>query len=230
MGLAALDGRIYLAGGYTDLLLNQPIGEAWVYVPEADRWQPIAKMPAKRAEHQLIALDQKLYAVGGEGGMADQLFVYDPQRDEWTTVAGPQARRNHLAAVAHENKLYVMGGRHYGRGDLTTTEVYDPVSNQWSTLAHMPAPRAGGNGAVLNNLFHVVGGESRRRGRACTNPQHEAYNPATNEWVVLPDMPVAKHGVAAVAYQDSLYVMGGATKPNLWTVATFTSSVHVYKN
>lgn len=230
MGLASLDGKVYMAGGYTTLALDQPTDQAWVYSPEENRWQPIAPMPAKRAEHELVALGQRLYAVGGEGWMSERLFVYDPQQNEWTATAGPAATRNHLAAVAYRGKLYALGGRQYGRGELASAEVYDPTKERWTTLASMPAPRGGSSGGMLNGRLHVMGGESFRRSGSCTNPQHEAYDPAVDEWVVLPDMPVAKHGVAAVAYNDELHVFGGATRPNLWTVVTFTRSVQVYKN
>ena len=62
-GVAALDGRIYVAGGYTDA--GAATAALWAYDPAADAWEARAEMPTARGALGLAALDGRLYAVGG---------------------------------------------------------------------------------------------------------------------------------------------------------------------
>ena len=63
--MAALGGRLYLAGGYDDFGFDLDRKDAWASTPATNRWRRIADMPAPRAAHKLVALGGKLYAVGG---------------------------------------------------------------------------------------------------------------------------------------------------------------------
>src|SRR5262245_47459558 len=63
-GVAALDGRVYLAGGYS-LADATASAAVWAYDPASDTWQRRADLPTPRGALGLAALDGKLYAVGG---------------------------------------------------------------------------------------------------------------------------------------------------------------------
>jgi N-acetylneuraminic acid mutarotase len=42
---------------------------------------------------------------------------------------------------------------------------------------------------------------------------NEKYNPKTNTWTSDIPMPTARHGLAAVAIDDKIYVIGGGPEP-----------------
>ena len=42
-------------------------------------------------------------------------------------------------------------------------------------------------------------------------PQVEVYDPASNVWDALPDLPTPRHGMGAAVIGDQIYVPGGAT-------------------
>jgi Kelch motif protein len=52
--------RIYVSGGYTDLLFSKTTSRAWAYDPRARIWDRIADLPAPRAAHGMAAIDGKL--------------------------------------------------------------------------------------------------------------------------------------------------------------------------
>jgi hypothetical protein len=89
--------------------------------------------------------------------------------------------------------IYAIGGRLIALPEVMgSVEAYDPDANQWTVLAPMPTPRAGPNGAALNGIIYTYGGEEP----GSTNNQHEAFDPASGTWELLPLMPQAKHGSA----------------------------------
>jgi hypothetical protein len=138
MPAVALDGRIYVPGGFG----GETTLEA--YDPAANTWQVLADMPARR--HHLMAAGHngRLYVFGGAQGPGwgptSTTWAYDPEIDTWTDLAPMPEARLAGAAVALGNHLYVVGGT----GGTQSLLRYDPASDAWSTLA---APRFGCLGA-----------------------------------------------------------------------------------
>jgi hypothetical protein len=70
----------------------------------------------------------------------------------------------------------------------------------------MLSGRSGMNGVMARGCFHVWGGEAPTG----MTPLHEYYNPGTNRWSTLPNMPIAIHGVVGSAFvNDLIWVTGG---------------------
>jgi hypothetical protein len=64
------------------------------------------------------------------------------------------------------------------------------------------------NGVVARGCFHVWGGE----GPAGMFADHDYYDPRTDEWIRLRDMPIPVHGVYGSAFVDGLiWIAGGGT-------------------
>ena len=77
-----------------------------------------------------------------------------------------------------------------------------------STIAPMLRARSGMNGVMARGCFHVWGGE----GPGGMFPDHDYYDPRTNQWIRLRDMPLPVHGVYGSAYLDGLiWAPGGGT-------------------
>ena len=69
----------------------------------------------------------------------------------------------------------------------------------------MNVPRNHTSGAVINGKFYVAGGRPGAEAASAL----EVYDPATNIWTVLPDMPTGCSGIGAAAVNGELYVIGG---------------------
>src|SRR5262249_43029448 len=65
--------------------------------------------------------------------------------------------------------------------------------------------------AVLGGKVHAVGGVGRH-GR--NTPAHEVYDPATNRWTALADVPTARDHLAVAAMDGRLYAVGGRIDGN----------------
>jgi N-acetylneuraminic acid mutarotase len=61
---------------------------------------------------------------------------------------------------------------------------------------------------VVDGRIHTFGGE--RRDGVFAN--HEVYDPSHDAWSVAAPMPTARHGLAAVAVGDRIFVIGGGPK------------------
>ena len=210
---ATLDGVLYVAGG------NDGTGPSTQLARlDGDRWRTLAPLPQGRSAGGLVALDGRLYLVGGvvEGGLAADTQVYDPPADRWSSAPGLPTPREHLGAAASGGRVYVVGGRTGGIGNnLAAAEVFDPGSGRWTSVAELPTPR-GGLAATATAAGQVVavGGEA-----AATFPEAEAFDPASGRWRSLPPLPTLRHGLGVVAVGDVVYVLAGGPQPGLHTSA-----------
>ena len=219
-----INGKIYMFGG----ILPPGEGESntlAIYNPVTDAWSlgsPLMKegVPYGLGSVASGVIGGKLYIAGGihDGNLAGNptdTFVYNPVADIWTELAPMPSGRNHAAGVGYSGKFYVFSGRQ-GENDpneLTFDDsyVYDPSSNTWGMLAPIPTPRGGMGTAValLDELF-VIGGEGGGPSSG-TYPNVEAYNPVTNTWRALPDLPTPRHGIYPVLVGDDIHVVAGGT-------------------
>jgi len=207
---AALDGAVYVAGGYGG---DRRPSRQLVRL-EGDRWRPLAPLPEGRAAGGLVATGDRLYLVGGvaPGGLAGDTLVYDPAADRWSTGPGLPTRREHLGAAAAGGRVVVVGGRVSGLGsNLAVAEAYDPAGGGWAALPPMPTARGGlAATATADGLVVAVGGEA-----AAAFPQAEALDPATGRWRSLPPLPTPRHGLGVVAVGRVVYVLAGGPRPGL---------------
>jgi hypothetical protein len=73
----------------------------------------------------------------------------------------------------------------------------------------MLRPRSGINATLADGCLHAWGGESA----AGMFADHDYYDPRTDSWVKLPDMPLPVHGVTGSAYIEGLiHAPGGGTE------------------
>ncbi|MGE0474533.1 MAG: Kelch repeat-containing protein, partial [Nitrospirales bacterium] len=89
-------------------------------------------------------------------------------------------------------------------------EVYDPETDSWEPRAMLPTPRSGIGVVALNGRIHVLGGEEWAHNRAGVFRQHEAYDPKTNRWHLLPNMRFPRHGLAVGVVNEKIYAVSGA--------------------
>ena len=229
-GMASLDGRLYVSGGYRDLPFGADTAraEVWAYDVATDSWAEIADLPAPRAAHAMVALEGRLYVVGGVGPEPATVFAYDPKFERWAALPTPlPTLREHLTAVALDDRVYVIGGRWSGQGNLATVEILDPAAGTWSAGAGMPTRRGGLTAAALDGRIHVTGGEDLNTGD--TYPAHEVYDPATDQWATEAPMPTARHGLASGVIDGRWYVVGGGEQAGAMTFLSLSDVVEVFQ-
>ena len=234
---AEYNGKIYIFGGCQRPLSGpgmggwQPVDNSWEYDPRTDAWRALAPMPIRRCSAVAEQVGGKMYVIGGATIMENSgeaaLFgdrparilgtnqMYDPATNTWTNRSPMSTARNHAFSGVVNGKIYVIGGR-LGAAHVTASsntdvvEEYDPARDLWGAVrSRMPTPRSGGGWATYNGRIYVAGGEGQHERANYSFRALEAYEPATNRWIVLPSMPTARHGAAGAVIGNKFHLVSG---------------------
>ncbi len=219
VAVAALEGKIYVVGGFEKPRLGNVLNFAItpaveVYDPETDRWASKAPLPIGLHHVGIGVTGGRLYVVGGysKSGLSvwnpmATVYAYDPATDSWVERASMPTARGALSVTEHEGKLYAIGG--YDRkANSSAVEVYDPARDSWTTVAPLPTPRDHLATATVAGKIYAIGG--RVDGDYSRNlATVEWYDPAIDRWMRDVDLPTARSGITAAVLEGKLYVMGG---------------------
>jgi len=212
--VAALDGYLYVYGGYTDSSFGPVTGALQRFDPRKGRWRQLPPSPSPRAAAALAARDGKLYAVGGTfAGALTTLEVYDVEQRRWLPAPPMATPREHLAAVATGAGVYVLGGRDNGT-ELATAERFDPATRRWSRLPDLGTPRSGFVAVAVAGRPLVFGGEELDSGGS-TIEEVEIFAPGQRRWRSLPSMLTPRHGLGGVVQGRRVYAVEGGPSPGL---------------
>jgi hypothetical protein len=167
-----------------------------------DSWAAKAPMSQARAGLGVVAVNGKIYAIGGTiasglyppdvsgGGFVGVNEEYDPATDTWTTKASMPTPRDYFAIAAYQNKIYCIGGAigftvdqwglFHSYVASGVNEVYDTVTNTWETKTPMPV-------VGMNIQAHVINGKIYVMGVAFTY----VYDPENDSWTNKTRMPAS---------------------------------------
>jgi Kelch motif len=170
-GGGVIDGRVYVAGGYST---NQfELNSAEVYDPVKGTWDPIASMGIHMAASDSAVIDGKLFVTEGctwPFFSSPRGRVYNPKSSKWESMAaGMREGWTGLAAV-YDKWLFVISEYEGMR-----LKVYDMESDMWDPVAGPPLPEKvkkpfsvscleqQGQIVVVGRGLHVVIGHVERR-------------------------------------------------------------------
>jgi N-acetylneuraminic acid mutarotase len=246
-------GKIYAFGGF---VLPQsgpaawvPIDNAWEYDPATDNWKALAPLPTKRGSPVAVTVGDKMYVIGGSTPGPKETSVplpgthwalgsveeYDPAANTWRQRSLMPTSRNHAIAGVVNGKIYVIGGRVGAAGisaasNTNVVEQYDPATDSWGTVrARMPTARSAMASGVHGGRIYVTGGEFQDSQMMATFRSLEAYDPATNNWTILPNMPVGRHGLAGAVVGNRLHMVSGDVQSAGTGVHVHTESHDAYE-
>ena len=159
-------------------------------------------------------VDGQLYLIGGEAGnpspgesvFQDRVYVLDDQAGQWLPRASMPTARSGGGAGVIDGKIYVAGGRPPRGHDLA---VYDPREDQWTVLPDLPTQRNHLAVAAIEGRLYVAGGRFGGGVGSEMTDVLEIFDPRTNEWTTGAALPAPRAGVASVAANGCLYVIGG---------------------
>jgi RNA polymerase sigma factor (sigma-70 family) len=212
---SAVNGKIYAIGGSGN---NGQISTVEEYDPVKDEWIKKTDMPAARCNESTCAVNGKIYAFGGwRNGGAIELSTteeYDPEKDEWIEKANMPTERQFFSANAVNGMIYAIGGWRGGQA-ISTVEEYDPVKDRWTKKADMPTTRYGHSAEVVNGKVYVIGGcpigmvGNQWFGNGGVLSLVEEYDPISNRWTKMADMPTGRMWQSSSVVNGKIYVIGG---------------------
>ena len=216
---AAVDGKIYVVGGFSKPSFKNALDYAIsraveVYDPESNTWTTTAPLPEGRHHTGIAVLNGALYVIGGftkslfsVWKAVSTVYQYSPDTATWRELPKMPTARGALGVTVYQDRLYAIGG-YDGERNTAVVEVFEPQSNTWSSAASMPTPRDHLAVATVGSQIYAIGG------RPNLNYRHnmgivEEYDPETDQWRSRAKLPTARSGMAAGVIDGRIYVLGG---------------------
>ena len=220
-GTCVVDGKVFVIGGEIEVFGERSVAIVEVYDPKTDTWERRIDMPTARAGVVTLVVDGKIYAIGGaelKKFQAGQSFkrlpvveMYDPITDTWTQKADMPALRGGDACVV-DGKIYLIGGYSEKQARSEIVDVYDPTTDTWARAKSMNHARSGAAISVVNGKIYVMGGTGWPQIPNHPGPflsSAEVFDPETDRWTEIIEMPTAKTGHTASVINGKIYVIGG---------------------
>jgi N-acetylneuraminic acid mutarotase len=202
----ALDGRIYLAGGVDIHGKSLDLFES--FDPRTGSWTDLPKLPEARDHMGLTVANGQIYLSGGGlfavPDVRSGFWRYDPKSAHWAALPPMPAARWQHASVTIGQTIYVVGGVVRDR-NARELWAYDISGGFWRTdLAPLPTEREHLTAVAADGQLIAIGGRLGHQIGAV-----EAYDPATDTWRSLPDLPTPRGGSATGLIGDVIHVAGG---------------------
>lgn len=211
-------------------------------VEPAERGPQQEERPLPRAYHAAAVVDGKIYVMGGAGAdnkPVGSVQVYDPATRTWAARANMPTPRALFGAGTVRGTIYTVGGTTRGLDKLAVVEAYDTATNTWARRADMPTPRNALSTAVVDGKVYAIGGWGLDRPEAgweSLDPKAlakdfstvEAYDPETDTWATLADMPTPRSHMTVSAFGGKIYAIGGGVPPRTARSGEYHSLIEVY--
>lgn len=193
------------------------------YDPGARQWQPISAAPGEERCGAAVAWSgEELLVFGGHAGQGppapgdrhDDGVAFDPDTGQWRAIpAAPISARSGALGAWVGDELVVYGGHSSDDGFTYTNDgaAYDPDDDAWRELPDSPLPPlVGVHGVAADGRLLVFGGQEPGSADAEPSTATAAYDPGSNTWRELADMPGPQVAAQAQWTGEVVYVLGGA--------------------
>lgn len=208
-GSAILDNYLFIVGGYR--ITSQEISAAHSYNPSTNEWLQVASMNQKRSNFKLVAVNSKLYAIGGQ--VVSNVECYNPEQDAWNFVAPLPNPLAEFSACECKGKIYVIGG--YTTKDRNMNILqYCPSSDIWTLFETCDVHIRKQQMVSVEETIYIVGGCLHELGPNRRSSQSEdmltvqSYNTVTRQWLYLKEN-TSKSGLnlTCALHNDGIYIM-----------------------
>lgn len=211
----ALDGRIYVLGGFDGALGIQD--DVRVFDTATGTWSQGAPLPQAVHHANAAVVGDTIYVVGAlqsfQFTAAGVVWAWTPAVDDgWRELAPMPAGAERGSSVVGviDGVIYLAGGL---RGGAAVADVssYDPAGGTWADLPDLPAARDHACGGVIDGALYVAGGR-----------QADIESTAATTWSLAPGgggggggwtdraaMPTGRGGTACGVIDGRLIVVGG---------------------
>jgi hypothetical protein len=196
---AALNQKVYLAGGCVLADCAFPSAAAEVFDPALNEWSALPPLPEKVWAATGAALDGQFFVFGGvvgaiaDGQVSRRVYSFDPRRGEWSRKRDMPRGLSHAGGAVLRGRFLLTGGcAHMAPGwcDEITSAVkqYRPRSDAWSPAPPMPGPLYGHGAIDDGDRIIVTGGRVSQTAERTADPFTSSYALArgATTWIEAP--------------------------------------------
>ena len=151
-------------------------------------------MSHARVGFGLVALDDKIYALGGSNDMSDPMTSveeYNIYTNKWRQLPDVNLKRAWSACAVCNKRIYLIGGGIMGRV-YESVECFDPRSETWVSIAPMKERRFDARAIGFGDDIYVFGGLRRlecpsalQTGSGMKFCATEVYSTEQKHWSVI---------------------------------------------
>ena len=213
--------KLFAFGGYRSLIHPYAVNtDAAIYDPASNAWTSLGTVPIPPT-HAGAAQDPDLgilYFVGGlqgayPGVTTTQVWSYNIDANAWTPMPALPVPLAAGSAAFVNGQLHYFGGigAHDRNTNVAVHYVLYPGDTTWRTAAALPTPRDHLTAVPFNGRIYAFGGEIGHDARHLQQTLAHVYDPATDTWSRLPDMPRSKSHTEASAFvlNGRIMIAGG---------------------
>jgi hypothetical protein len=128
----------------------------------------------------------------------------------WTALTPATLQRTEVAAARIGDQAYVIGGFVAPSRTSAAVERYDLRRDRWARVRGLPLGLNHASAAAYRGKLYVVGGYRAANTVAQESAALLRYDPGTDRWKRLRDMPTARGAMAVGVVGGRLYAAGGA--------------------
>ena len=186
-------------------------GKVDKYDPIHETWHQMAGTNMSRTGAGLVAVDDRLYVLGGEyaDNASNSMESYDPQSNSWEIIPAKMAfHRTFLGAAVLHGRVYAVGG------GTNAVECFDPTTQVWSMVKPMRKVRTGPGVVAHEGFIYCVGGACSDKKIASRTV--ERYDPETDQWVWISSMFRKRKNHAIAVMNRYIYAIGGIGEDGKW--------------
>ncbi len=172
------NGKVLVAGGFSNGDGSRPLASAELYDPSSGSWSATGKMHQARAGHTATLLsDGTVLVAGGGSSPSDTLRsaeLYDPQTGLWSaTGAMIEARASHTATRLADGDVLVAGG---GAGASSSGIWRPPSCITQASAPGQPRARWAMRGRCIRRRCWLMARCSRSAARVLATPHWHRPN------------------------------------------------------
>lgn len=207
--VVALDGKIYVIGGFDDSLAV--VDTLQIFDALTCEWSLGPKLP--RAVHHANGAVHggRIYVLGAMETInftaVGHVWSWAPGDTGWEVHASMPAGQQRGAAIVGTigDRIYLAGGLR--GGSVAQVSAYEPATDTWdTTLPPLPITRDHGCGGAIGSTLYATGGRSTNIG--ALQGEVYAFTPG-GAWETKSAMLTPRGGTACGVAGDRIIVVGG---------------------
>ena len=204
--IATLRGKLLVVGG-EDKSTGKKTNTILTFDEHSQRWiQSHPAMPTALTSLAVIGYQDHLIVAGGRNSVHNTIpdvNILDTTSNKWKT-AQPLPSTDRYYTVLIEDSLYLVG-----QGTETVIRAHVPTlipgakSGVWETLPN--APYYWLSPVAIGNTLLTVGGKDKQWGGGYPTTSIQMYNPTTNQWTRVGDLPEPVHYPRCIVMNSELF-------------------------